>query len=257
MDAAPGAFSEREFATAFQSIARRLLSESDCVPTPHPRAFLLGGQSGAGKTTLHTLCMREFPEDGISINGDEYRTEHPRFYELDAQFGADAVSHTAAWAGQMVEALIEQFSAIGYNLVIEGTLRTSEVPLRTARLLCDRGYAVSLALMAVKPEISLVSCDIRHEIMRLSGEVPRAVDPAHHNKIVTDIVDNLAVLESSGLFDEVRLYARSGAMLFPAEDTKNAASEALREIMFGPWTSEEERHFDYLKAKLAALRERR
>lgn len=254
MSSDPGVFSEREFAAGFQTIAGRLLSESDCIPARHPRAFLLGGQSGAGKTTLHTLCMREFPEDGISINGDEYRAEHPRFEELDVRFGKDSVAHTAAWAGQMVEALIEQFSAIGYNLVIEGTLRTSQVPLTTARLLRERGYSVSLALMAVKPEISLISCEIRYELMRLAGEVPRAVDPAHHGKIVEDIVGNLSTLEASGLFDEVRLYARSGMLLFPADGAEGSAADALRTIMFGTWTPEEVAHYDFLKEKLAALK---
>ena len=251
---APGAYNDQEFSEAFQAISKRLVIESGCTPSQNPRAFLLGGQSGAGKTALHTLCMREFPEDGVAINGDEYRSEHPRFLELDAQFGPRAVEHTAAWTGAMVEALIESFSAIGYNLVIEGTLRTAQVPLSTAKLLRSRGYAVSLALMAVKPEISLVSCQIRYELMRVAGEVPRAVDPAHHNKIVSDIVDNLATLEASGLFDEVRLYARSEALLFPSDGAAGSASDALREVLFGPWTPEEGAHLEFLEGKLAALR---
>lgn len=254
MGAAPGSFDEHEFTRALQTITSRLLNESTCIPALYPRAFLLGGQSGAGKTTLHTLCMKEFPEDGISINGDEYRGEHPRFAELDARFGKEAVAHTAAWAGKMTEALIEQFSMIGYNLVIEGTLRTSQAPLATARLLRSRGYAVSLALMAVKPEISLISCDIRYEVMRLAGEVPRAADPAHHSAIVADIADNLATLEESGLFDEVRLYARSGALLFSTSESEGSAADALRAILFGSWTPEETRHYEFLKEHLAALR---
>ena len=40
----------------------------------------------------------------------------------------------------MTEALIEYFSSLGYNLVIEGTLRTYQVPLATATLLRERGY---------------------------------------------------------------------------------------------------------------------
>lgn len=91
----------------------------------------------------------------------------------------------------MTEALTDSLSRIGYNLIIEGTLRTAEVPLKTAELLRQRGYGVSLALMAVKPEISLVSCQIRYEEMRVAGTTPRATDPAHHNKIIDQIVSNL------------------------------------------------------------------
>lgn len=43
----------------------------------------------------------------------------------------------------MTEALIDSLSRIEYNLVIEGTLRTAEVPLKTAELLRQRSYGVS------------------------------------------------------------------------------------------------------------------
>ncbi|MEI3308579.1 MAG: zeta toxin family protein [Eggerthella lenta] len=121
----------------------------------------------------------------------------------------------------MVEAIVDALSIMGYNLVIEGTLRTSEVPLKTARLLRDRGYSVSLALMAVKPEISLISCQLRYEQMRIAGTEPRAVDPAHHLSIVKSIVGNLKVLEESGMFDDIGLYSRSEQCLFSARTTKN------------------------------------
>ena len=84
----------------------------------------------------------------------------------------------------MVEAVVDALSVMGYNLIIEGTLRTSEVPLKTARLLRDRGYDVSLALMAVKPELSLVSCQLRYERCVLRVQSLGAVDPNHHLLIV-------------------------------------------------------------------------
>lgn len=42
--------------------------------------------------------------------------------------------------GAMAEALIDRLSNERYNFIIEGTLRTSSAPLRTARLLRGRGY---------------------------------------------------------------------------------------------------------------------
>lgn len=255
MKADPGAFNEEEFAGEFQSIAKRLVLESRCTPAANPRAMLLGGQSGAGKTALHELCVKRFKEGGIVINGDEYRSRHPRFAELDAQYGPEAVAHTAAWAGQMVEALVGALSSMRYNLVVEGTLRTSEVPMRTAELLRRKGYGVSLALMAVKPEISLLSCQIRYELMRLAGTTPRATDPAHHNKIVDDIVRNVGVLDDSGMFDEIRLYSRERKLLFPVEGEARTAAEALSDVLFGPWTPEERTHCAFLQEKLASLRE--
>lgn len=247
-------YSDDEFRTELQTITSMLLIDPLCVPVEHPEAFLLGGQSGAGKTTLHRLLQARLADNAIVVNGDEYRSRHPRFDLISERYGVDSPAHTAAWAGRMVEAVIDALSIMGYNLVIEGTLRTSEVPLKTAQLLRDRGYRVSLALMAVKPEISLVSCELRYEQMRLAGTEPRAVDPAHHLGIVKGIVGNLRTLEDSGMFDGVSLYARNEECLFPRDEGEEGsemrASEALETILFGDWTEEERYHLAYLQQRL-------
>lgn len=250
-------FTTEEFEESLSAIVKTLVVPPEVGPCNKPQAILLGGQSGAGKTTLHGLLTRTIPGGVIVINGDEYRSRHPHYHELDARYGAEAVTYTASWAGKMTEALIDEFSLAGFNLIIEGTLRTSEVPIKTATLLRKRGYDVSLALMAVKPEISLISCQIRYELMRIAGTVPRATDPAHHNKIIEDIVNNLEVLEQSGLFDEIRLFSRTGTCLFPSdqEQVNTPASHVLQEILFGPWTSEERDHFAFLQSQLSALQE--
>lgn len=247
-------YTQEEFRRARKKIIEKLLVPSTLRPVNFPTAFLLGGQSGAEKTTLHSVLRDRLDDNVIVINGDEYRSRHPRYRELDREYGPESVNHTAEWAGNMTEELIDALSRKGYNLIIEGTLRTSEVPLKTAELLRSRGYAVSLALMALKPEISLISCQIRYEEMRIVGTVPRATDPAHHNKIVHDIVGNLAVLEESGLFDEVFLYNRARTCLFPCEGEGRTASEVLHETLFGDWTEEERRHKEALEIRLAQLR---
>lgn len=226
------------------------------LPTPGiPHAFLLGGQSGAGKTTLQKKIPEKTFMDFAVINGDEYRKSHPNFAELNAKYGAEAVSHTAAWSGAMTEALIDELSQRKYNLIIEGTLRTSEVPLKTATLLKSRGYDVSLALMAVKPEISLVSCQIRYEMMRIVGTTPRVTDPAYHDRIVNDIVHNLTVLEQDDLFSDVYLYNRAGVCLFPKEGSEQKPSEVLRDALFGGLTEEEHSHLEHLQNLLQKLKQ--
>lgn len=235
-------YTENQFIEARDWLMRKTLARSCLAVAAKPQAYLLGGQSGAGKTTLHYLLKKRFNDNVIVVNGDEYRSMHPLYRELDRKHGAESVKHTAEWAGRMTEALIDAFSSIGYNLIVEGALRTAEVPIKTATLLRERGYAVSLALMAVKPEISLLSCQIRYEQMRIAGTVPRATDPAHHNKIVHDIVDSLATLEQSGLFGEVLLYNRAEEQLFPCEKERRTASQALQDVLFGKWTAEELKH---------------
>ena len=251
---ASGLFTEEEFGYAFQQTLESLLGPDYLAPSDCPQAILLGGQSGAGKTTLHNIFKEQFADNVVIINGDEYRSKHPRFYELDRQYGPDSVAHTAAWAGQMVERLIDALSSMKYNVIIEGTLRTSEVPLKTAALLAERGYSVQLALMAVKPEISLISCQIRYEQMRIAGTTPRATDPEYHKAIVEGIVDNLSVLERSTLFAKIGLYTRAKECLYPLQGEQRAAHEVLRDVLYGPWTDEEKGHYRFLQQYLEKLR---
>lgn len=246
-------YTDEEFSDSLQTIQRELLIASNPRMPDRPQAYLLGGQSGAGKTTLHKLLARRLEEGAVIINGDSFRKYHPRFCELQDKYGDRSVGYTAPWSGRMTEALVDAFSSIGYNLVIEGTLRTSEVPLSTAERLHRRSYAASLALMAVKPEISLISCRIRYQQMRLAGTIPRAVDPRHHRRIVDQIVENLAVLEDSGRFDSIQLFDRSWKCLFPQEGDDRKASEVLEQAIFGPWTEEEKMHYGALRAKLDYL----
>lgn len=247
-------YAEEDFSEALALIVANAGKRVEVHPVARPRAILLGGQSGAGKTALHKVFMDLLEKNVAIVNGDSYRSLHPLYHEFDRKYGPESVKHTAEWAGRMTEAVIDALSDMGYNLVIEGTLRTAKVPTKTAALLRERGYAVSLALMAVKPEISLISCQIRYEQMRIAGTVPRATDPAHHNKIVHDIVGNLEVLEKSGLFDEVLLYTRSGECLFPCEGENRSANEVLQGVLFGEWTEEERKHRANLECMLNRLR---
>jgi len=256
MSVAPLAeYSTEEFAFGLARWVESLLQPTALAPVEHPRAVLLGGQSGAGKTRLHGIFRDEFDSNVVVINGDEYRKSHPRFDLLQQAYGDQAVERTAAWSGNMTEALIDALSKLSYNQIIEGTLRTSAVPMKTANLLRDRGYGVSLALMAVKPEISLISCQIRYEEMRLAGTTPRATDPEHHKRIVDEIVGNLGTLESSELFDEIFLYTRTGERIYPVEG--RAAAEVLQERLFGNWSAEEQQHYRHLQSRLARLQQRR
>lgn len=243
-------FSTDQFDQAFFEVLKSILADPLLESMDEPKAILLGGQSGSGKTTLHYLMKKALNGNALIINGDEYRRSHPNSKQIQETFGVDAPAHTAKWSGKMTEALIDALSSQGFNLVIEGTLRTSDVPLRTAKLLRSRGYAVSLAIMAVKPEVSLVSCQIRYEMMRLAGTVPRATDPVYHNKIVHDIANNLAVLEESDLFDSVEIFDRAGRKLYPSVGVNGPASEVLRNKLFGAWTQEEREHLEMLQSKL-------
>lgn len=77
----------------------------------HPKAILLGGQSGAGKTTIHTIKQKEFDNNIIILDADSYRAQHPNYAELLDKYGAESVKYTSDFSAKMVRSLIDELSS--------------------------------------------------------------------------------------------------------------------------------------------------
>ena len=205
-----------------------------------PIAILLGGQSGAGKTTIHRLKQKEFQGNIVIIDGDSFRSQHPHYLELQQEYGKDSVEYTKDFAGKMVESLVTELSGLGYNLLIEGTLRTVDVPKKTAQLLKSKGYEVQLALIATKPKLSYLSTLIRYEeLYAINPNQARATPKEHHDGIVENLVDNLKELESDKFFDKIQIYQRDRTCIYDSETDEGSAAEVLQECLFGKWSNVE------------------
>lgn len=203
----------------------------------NPKAVLLGGQSGAGKTTIHRIMQKKFDGNIIIIDGDSYRTLHPHYHELIKRYGKNSVEYTQAFAGRMVEAVVEELSRRHYNLLVEGTLRTVEAPKNTAKMLYSKGYGLSLAVLAVKPELSFISTLVRYEEQYYNDSTTARFTPrSHHDGIVKSIVKNLRVLESDNYFENIEIYTRDEKCIYSELDNSSkSAADVLNKILFGKW----------------------
>ncbi len=220
-----------------------------------PRAVILGGQSGAGKTTIHRVKMMEYKGDYIVIDGDTYRAQHPHFRELQEKYGVDSVDYTKMFAGKMVEAVIDKLSSLQYNLIIEGTLRSSAVPINTATLLKSKGYTVDFCLIATKPELSYLTTQLRYlEMMIVDPLQARATPKDHHDGIVKSLVSNINELEQSGLFESLQLYKRDLEQVYNSKLCTESVGVVVDQILFGPWTQEESALLEVSKSQEQELR---
>lgn len=84
--------------------------------------YVLGGQPGSGKSVL-TETIKKNNQNIISINGDEYRSWHPYFSEIQNTYGKESSKITAKFAGKVTEALIKKAIKEKYNVVIEGDIQ--------------------------------------------------------------------------------------------------------------------------------------
>ncbi|MCY7212843.1 zeta toxin family protein [Streptococcus anginosus] len=244
-------FSEDEFQKALQRTIRAL-TRGKTIPD-QPKAILLGGQSGAGKTTIHRIKQKEFQGNIVIIDGDSYRSQHPNYLALQEKYGKDSVDYTKGFAGKMVEYLVDELSKQGYHLLIEGTLRTTQVPRQTAQLLRKKGYHISLAVIGTKPELSYLSTLIRYEeLYTINPNQARATPKEHHDGIVEHLVDNLRELENDKLFDRIQIYQRDRTCIYDSETDEISAATVLQGCLFGKWSKVEE---EMMKAGQERLRD--
>lgn len=117
---------------SFDSIWQRLTNH-EVTPQQHPIGFVLGGQPGAGKSSLIELAKRETKDNIMIINGDDFRFLHPDFNHIYQNYGDDFVTHTAKFSGETVERAIERAIVSKLNIVVEGTFRNAATPLQTLK----------------------------------------------------------------------------------------------------------------------------
>lgn len=216
-----------------------LLIQSRNLPLEHPRAILLAGQPGAGKTELSTMLVSQLDCGAAFLNGDEYRRYHPNYRELYSRYGFDSVQMTSAFSAAVTEQLIETLSDQKINLVIEGTGRTVDVPKATAEKLAAKGYTVEMAVIAARPEVSLISTLRRFYQMNARGTIPRATALAAHDAVVDALPSNLDSLMRLPSISHVSIWDRELMLLFDSQTDQNIPSDTLLQYWHRPWSADE------------------
>ena len=127
-----------------------------------PKAVIIAGQPGAGKSRLVGDTVREMRNDCLVIDTDELRAYHPQYEQFirsNPRTAAGKVHHDASmWTKEL------RSEAMGknINLVIDGTLGNP----RNARALVDelaaRGYDVEIKALAVRKEESTQGIYLRY-----------------------------------------------------------------------------------------------
>lgn len=218
----------------------------------HPKAILLAGQPGAGKTMLSSLMLPSLDKDAVLVNGDDYRRYHPDYRTLYEQYGSDAVAMTSPFSNAVTERLIERFSDLRYHMVVEGTGRTVDVPKRTAALLTAKGYCVEMAVIATRPILSLISTVQRFYQMNERGTIPRATAVEAHDKVVSALPANLDVLHELPSISRITIWTREANLIYDSRTDTSRPSETLKRSWSAPWPPSETSETNKL---IAALRE--
>jgi len=207
------------------------------MPSDQPRAILLGGQSGAGKSIVANAAIAELGGDMavVRIDTDEIRTFHPRYAELAAsgKMASNATQPDAQkWRDQLEHDAITQRK----NIVIDGTMGWPENVTDTALRLRDAGYHVEARVISAHSMESQLGTVRRYYDQVLHEGGGRWVNKSYHDGVYERIPQSLEALEEKKLVQAIRVLSRDGGEVHSQRlDLTNAwtsekmASQSLRE----------------------------
>ncbi|MBP9893364.1 MAG: zeta toxin family protein [Planctomycetes bacterium] len=247
-----GEISKYAMESAYKDVERDALDRT--TRQENPKAILLDGQPGAGKSALAAEAVRELRANGgaVVIAADRMREENPRYRQLsreDPQNAAELTQKEAGeWATRLTMAAVENRR----NLVVDGTMRSPESIRDLTTRLKENGYEVEARLLAVNAETSITHARFRFEEQVAARGSGRFLNKEHHDNAYTGMVESVRALERDRLTDSVRVYDANQRQIYENRiergdwQKKAEAVQVLEQERTRAWTHAERR--DYVSA---------
>ena len=197
-----------------------------------PRALVVGGQPGAGKT--RALAQIAPPTDFVVVNGDDLRAFHPQYDELmDVQpnLMPDA---TASCAGTWIQMSLAWAAAQRRNVAWETTFRSGDALIRDTLMFRAASYSVTVTALAVPGQVSLLGTVRRYCSQVGSYGAGRSVSLSGHDEPFKAALPLLERLPAAVPGITLRIVNRELRQIYPVD--QETAADALR---IGRWLSVE------------------
>lgn len=127
-----------------------------------------------------------------------------------------------------VEMAIADCANRRHNMVIEGTMRDPEVPLKTAAYLRERGYRVEMHVLAVHPQVSSLNTLDRYQVEKAFHVKPRFTHPDDHQNAVDGLPRSLQAIERAMAADYLALYRHGLEKIYSNERIEGEWEKAPR-----------------------------
>ena len=177
----------------------------------HPRAILLGGQPGSGKSSLLTAIGKELADKGgaVVIDPDILREDDPLFIEQSQTDPIHAGDRSHEQASTLAKRLTAAMVSERRNLIIDGTMGNPESVRKKIQLLRRYGYTTDAHVMAVNPEFSKAQARLRFERPVARNGRGRFVPETVHDAAYKGLSMSVKMLEQERLVDSIHIYNAS------------------------------------------------
>ena len=236
-----------------------------CTAQERPRAFITGGQPGAGKSLLAELAKSEMREEGgyLVIDADRYRNKHPLYGYLQQTEPTQAANYVHKDAGLWATELKDKGIEERFNVLIDQTSKDPDALVKLGRELREAGYRVELHVMAVSAQISEQRIHSRYESQMALAGFGRFATKDNHDYAYNALPLSLDVAETEQAVDRIVLYDKNGQAFYENAvsngrwSNSHRAAEALQTERAKPLSIQEQAEFSTTYDKLVSMAEAR
>ena len=174
----------------------------------NPKAYIMGGQPGAGKSTSTRALTQKFDKNIVLIDLDAYRNRHPNYKALYEKYGKKSSEYTHEFASEIKEEIQKRAIDAKYNIIIDGTLKNVNKAEKQIDDLKNKGYSVDVLIHTCPKEVSWQSVNARYENALKQGRIPRYVPKHVHDQVVEVLPTNADKLCQSKQIESLTVHNR-------------------------------------------------
>lgn len=179
------------------------------IPVKNPIAIIVGGQTGAGKSSLIGYSTEMFSDDNVVIiNSDEIKPFHPNSEEIARLYPKLYTKITDQESNTWTSRLFEELRREGYNIIFEGTMKNNRIADESITELQQLGYTVVVRGLAVCDLESRMSILERYEGQVSKKGWGRLVVTDHHNQTYNGMPNTIDYIEQNERYDILEIFAR-------------------------------------------------
>ncbi|GAA0941638.1 hypothetical protein Vau01_116980 [Virgisporangium aurantiacum] len=176
---------------------------------PDPLALFVGGQPGAGKSTLVPELRDQGDFDGrrpVLIDPDGYRQFYPECCSGNVSHGPAAGKAIYRVLNRWVDLAIDYAASTRRNALVDGTLADCHVFERRLHRFLDARFEVQVVILAVPWVISRINVVKRYLTHYQLGGSARRVPVSYQENAFDRLLDTAAFIDRSHLVSRVSVY---------------------------------------------------